>query len=209
MRALFDASPCCVMRNLSHLGFFAGFCVYVGIRGFYKQRTKSNQVEIGRMDFIEKALLLLLIPGALLLPLVYLFTSWLSFADYRLPMGADLLGLLLMLAALFLFWRSHADLGENWSQTLELRKGHQMITHGVYRSIRHPMYGALWLWFVAQSLILQNWLAGVYPLAAFALMYLIRTPREEEMMRQFFGEQYVDYMRRTGRIFPRRHTSKD
>ncbi|HYJ06710.1 MAG TPA: protein-S-isoprenylcysteine O-methyltransferase [Chthoniobacterales bacterium] len=210
MCALFVASPGSVMRNLSHLAFLVGFCVYVGIRAFYKQRTKSNQVEIGRMDFIEKALLVLLIPGALLFPLVYLFTSWLAFADYRLPANADAGGLLLMMAALYLFWRSHADLGENWSQTLELRKGHELVTHGVYRSIRHPMYASLWLWFVAQSLVLQNWLAGVYPLVAFAMMYFIRTPREERMMREFFGEQYVDYMRRTGRIFPRgRHPTRD
>jgi protein-S-isoprenylcysteine O-methyltransferase Ste14 len=192
------------MRNLSHLGFLAGFCVYVGIRAFYKQRTKSNQIAIQRMDLVEKTLLVLLIPGALLFPLVYLFTSWLSFADYRLPLGADLCGLLFMVAALYLFWRSHADLGENWSQTLEVRKGHELITQGVYRSIRHPMYASLWLWFVAQSLVLQNWLAGVYPLAAFALMYFVRTPREEEMMGEFFGEQYADYMQRTGRIFPPR-----
>jgi protein-S-isoprenylcysteine O-methyltransferase Ste14 len=190
--------------TLPHLAFLAGFCVYVGIRAFYKQRTKSNQIAIRRMDFIEKALLILLIPGALLLPLVYLFTPWLAFADYRLPRGADSGGLLLMAAALYLFWRSHADLGENWSQTLELRKGHELVTQGVYRSIRHPMYASLWLWFIAQSLILQNWLAGVYPLAAFALMYFIRTPREEQMMREFFGQQYVDYMQRTGRIFPAR-----
>lgn len=202
--ALFGASPGSVMRNLSHLVFLLGFCVYVGIRAYYKQQTKSNQVEIGRMDLIENALLVLLIPGALLFPLVYLFTSWLAFADYRLPEGADICGLLPMLAALYLFWRSHADLGENWSQTLELRKGHQLITHGVYRSIRHPMYASLWLWFVAQSLILQNWLAGMYPLLAFAMMYFIRTPREERMMREFFGEQYADYMRRTGRLFPPR-----
>lgn len=195
--------------TLPHLGFLVGFCVYVGIRAFYKQRTKSNQIAVGRMDFIEKTLLILLIPGALLFPLVYLFTPCLAFADYRLPPGADLGGLLLMGAALYLFWRSHSDLGENWSQTLEVRKGHELVTHGVYRSLRHPMYASLWLWFIAQSLILQNWLAGVYPLFAFALMYFIRTPREEKMMREFFGEQYEDYMRRTGRIFPGTHTTKD
>lgn len=197
------------MRSLSHLAFLVGFCVYVGIRAFYKQRTKSNQIEISRMDFLEKALLVLLIPGALLLPLAYLFTPWLGVADYRLPAGADLFGLLLMVAALYLFWRSHADLGQNWSQTLEVRKGHELVTHGVYRSIRHPMYASLWLWFVAQSLILQNWLAGVYPLVAFAVMYFIRVPREEQMMREIFGEKYVNYMRRTGRIFPGTQTTRE
>jgi protein-S-isoprenylcysteine O-methyltransferase Ste14 len=195
--------------TLSNITFLAGFCVYVGIRAFYKQRTKSNLIAIGRMDGIEKALLALLIPGALLLPLVYLFTPWLGFADYSLPAGVQWCGLLFMVIALYLFWRSHADLGRNWSQTLELRKGHELVSHGVYPSIRHPMYASLWLWFLAQGLILQNWLAGWYAVAAFALMYFIRTPREERMMQEFFGDSYADYMARTGRIFPLGKTGED
>ena len=74
-----------------------------------------------------------------------------------------------MLLSLWLFWRSHADLGKNWSVSLEVRQGHQLIKHGVYRSIRHPMYASIWLWCLAQGLLLENWLAGWYALVAFAL----------------------------------------
>jgi protein-S-isoprenylcysteine O-methyltransferase Ste14 len=73
----------------------------------------------------------------------------------------------------------------------------------VYRFVRHPMYGSIWLWCLAQGLMLANWLAGWYAVIAFALMYFVRTPREEKMMREFFGQPYLDYMGRTGRIFPR------
>jgi len=113
-----------------------------------------------------------------------------------------------MLAALWLFWRSHADLGRNWSYTLEVRKGHELITRGVYRTIRHPMYASIWLWCLAQGLLLSNWLAGWYALAAFAAMYFIRVPREEAMMREIFGQEYLDYMQRTGRILPRLRTKR-
>jgi protein-S-isoprenylcysteine O-methyltransferase Ste14 len=34
-------------------------------------------------------------------------------------------------------------------------------------------------------------------------MYFVRTPREEEMMSRFFGEEYRQYMLRTGRLLPR------
>jgi protein-S-isoprenylcysteine O-methyltransferase Ste14 len=190
-----------------NLVFLAGFIVYVSIRGVYKQRAKCNEPVVRRMDGVEKALLAIVIPGGLLLPLISLFTPWLAFADYRLPAVAPFCGVSLMVAALWLFWRSHADLGQNWSVTLEMRKGHQLITSGVYRAIRHPMYASIWLWCLAQGLMLQNWLAGWYALVAFALMYFIRTPREEQMMREFFGQEYVEYMRRTGRIFPRVHTT--
>jgi protein-S-isoprenylcysteine O-methyltransferase Ste14 len=114
-----------------------------------------------------------------------------------------------MVAALWLFWRSHLDLGQNWSQTLELRKGHELVKHGVYRSIRHPMYASIWLWCLAQGLLLPNWLAGWYAFVAFALMYFVRTPREERMMCESFGQEYRDYMRQTGRVLPRIQTKND
>lgn len=108
-----------------------------------------------------------------------------------------------MICALWLFWRSHTDLGLNWSQTLELRENHQLIKEGVYRSIRHPMYASIWLWCLAQGLMLENWLAGWYAGVAFALMYIVRTPREERMMCEKFGDDYRNYMRHTGRLLPR------
>ena len=65
------------------------------------------------------------------------------------------------------------------------------------------MYAAIWLFSLTQGVLLHNWLAGWSALAAFALMYLARIPREEEMMRSRFREEYEEYARRTGRIFPR------
>jgi protein-S-isoprenylcysteine O-methyltransferase Ste14 len=192
------------MRNHPwNLVFLIGFIVYVAIRGVFKQRTKNNEKAVSRVDALEKTLMAIVIPGGLLLPLVYLSTNWLAFADYHLPAFSLWIGAPLMVVALWLFYRSHADLGQNWSVTLELRKGHQLIKQGVYRSVRHPMYASIWLWCLAQGLLLENWLAGWYAFAAFALMYFVRTPREEQMMCETFGNEYRDYMRQTGRLFPR------
>lgn len=189
--------------TLPNVVFLVGFAIFVGLRGVYKARTAGNEIVARRMDAVELTLLIMLMPGAFLLPVFYLSTSWLSFADYRLPPPLSIIGGLVMVASLCLFWRSHADLGQNFSQTLELRKGHTLITRGVYRSIRHPMYASLWLWFLAQGLLLTNWLAGWYGLLAFGVMYFVRVPREEAMMREFFGEEYLNYAQHSGRIFPR------
>src|SRR6266581_278588 len=134
-----------------NLVFLIGFIVYVAIRGVFKQRVKSNETAVSRVDGLEKALMLILIPGALLLPVVYLFTPWLAFADYHLPAFVPWCGALLMVNSLWLFYRSHADLGLNWSVTLELRKGHQLVKQGVYRSVRHPMYASIWRWGLGQG----------------------------------------------------------
>lgn len=189
--------------------FFVGFVAYLSIRGVYARRTKNEPKVHRQVDGLEKALLILVIGSSTLLPVLYLFTPLLAFADYQLPAFAPWCGTAVMLAALWLFWRSHADLGQNWSVTLEVRKGHRLIKHGVYRSIRHPMYASIWLWSLAQALLLSNWLAGWSAIVTFAAMYFLRTPREERMMCEFFGQEYHDYMRQTGRLFPRLGRDKD
>jgi len=183
--------------------FLVGFIVYLGIRGAFKRRSEGNVKVVRRVDTVEKILMAIVIPGGLLLPLVYLFTPWLGFADYRLPAVAHWAGGMLMVVALWLFYRSHADLGKNWSVSLEVREGHELVRHGVYKRVRHPMYGSIWLWCIAQGLLLDNWLAGWYSLPTFALMYFVRVPREEQMMCEFFGEEYRNYSRETGRVLPR------
>lgn len=183
--------------------FFIGFIAYLAIRGKFARRVKGNELTVRRVDLLEKGLLGFTIAGSTLPVVLYLFTPWLAFADYRLPMWAPWCGVAVMLVALWLFWRSHADLGLNWSVTLEIRKEHQLIQNGVYRSIRHPMYAAIWLFSLAQALLLANWLAGWAALVVFAPMYFLRTPREERMMGEVFGTEYRDYMARTGRLWPR------
>jgi protein-S-isoprenylcysteine O-methyltransferase Ste14 len=183
--------------------FFAGFIVYFGIRHIYIQRTKTEPKVVRHLDRTEKLLLAAMVPPILLLPNLYLFTPWLSFADYQIPVGLKCVGVVSLVASLWLFWRSHADLGQNWSVSLEIRENHQLVTHGVYQKVRHPMYSSIWLWGIAQGLLLENWLAGWLVIPAFAAMYFLRTPREERMMRETFGEDYEQYMRQTGRLFPR------
>lgn len=192
--------------NLSfwNIVFLVGFIVYACIRGVFEERAKGNEIRDDRMDTLEKLLLVLMAPGSLLLPLLYLFTHWLSFADYHLPVIAQPAGAVIMIAALWIFYRSHADLGKNWSVTLKVREGHKLVTNGIYRSIRHPMYLAIWLFSLAQGLMLENWLAGWYSIVAFAVMYFVRIPREEKMMYDAFGDEYWEYVERTGRVLPRR-----
>jgi protein-S-isoprenylcysteine O-methyltransferase Ste14 len=183
--------------------YLAGFVVYVAIRGVFEARTKGNEKAVSRAGILDRALLVPVFLGNVVLPAVYLFTSWLAFADYRLPLFLQGFGTITMIVALWLFWRAHADLGLNWSITLEMRKEHELITHGVYRRIRHPMYAAIFLFAAAQGLLLENWLAGWGGVVTFGLLYLIRAPREERMMGEFFGESYRDYAGRTGRLWPR------
>ena len=186
-----------------NLVFVSGFVVYLAIRGVYAGKTKANVKADRRVDLRERLLLFLVFTSTLLVPLLYLLTPWLSFADTTKAPLLPWAGALIMGFALWLFYRSHADLGENWSMTLEIRVGHRLVTTGVYSRVRHPMYSAILLFSLAQGLLLANWLAGWSALGAVSVMFLLRMPREEQMMRDTFGEDYRRYMARTGRLLPR------
>jgi protein-S-isoprenylcysteine O-methyltransferase Ste14 len=186
-----------------NLIYLAGLVVYIAIRGVFGARTKRNERIVSRVDWRDRALVGLVFIGNIVLPALYLGTSWLEFADYRFPAFVPWAGTALMVMALWLFWRAHADLGLNWSITLEMRKDHELIVRGVYRAIRHPMYAAIFLFAIAQGLLLQNWLAGWGGFVSFAALYWFRVTREEKMMRDFFGEPYDQYAKRTGRLWPK------
>lgn len=65
------------------------------------------------------------------------------------------------------------------------------------------MYAAIWLWAVSQGMLLQNWMAGWSMAPVFAAMYFLRTPREERLMCESFGDDYRRYVQQTGRLLPR------
>ena len=133
---------------------------------------------------------------------VYIFSPWLSFADYSLPTWTGWPGTVAFAAAVLLLWRSHADLGPHWSPRVQVRQDHELVTTGIYTHIRHPMYAAHLLWAVAQPLLLHNWLAGPGALVFFVPFLLIRISREERTMLDAFGQEYRAYVNRTGRLIP-------
>lgn len=134
--------------------------------------------------------------------LVWIATPVFSFADYPLHAGPLMIGSACLVIGLWLFYRSHADLGTNWSITLELRERHQLVTHGVYRALRHPMYSALLIYSAGQALVVPNWLAGPSYAIAMLLLIALRMRPEERMMREKFGVAYENYVAATKRLIP-------
>ena len=183
--------------------FLIGFVLGSVIRKLYVRGYRQNKITDDRENWLDKLLLLIVSLGFIALPWVYLFTGWPSFADYQLPRWAGWVGGGVFAGALVMLWRSHVDIGMNWSPTMRIRDEHTLVTKGVYKYIRHPMYSAHLLWAIAQVLLLHNWIAGPAFLVTSVPLYLYRMPIEERMMLDRFPEEYKVYMRRSGRIFPR------
>jgi protein-S-isoprenylcysteine O-methyltransferase Ste14 len=183
--------------------YFLALVIEIIIRAPLNKRRRQEKMSERRITNQEMLILSLLLLGGFIMPLIYAATNWLDFANYTLPMWAGWLGVLLLAGAIFIFWRAHADLGLNWSPTLEIREKHELITRGIYGIIRHPMYASQWLLAIAQPLLLQNWIAGFLNLLAFIPFYVLRVKAEEQMMLDSFGAQYQEYMKKTGRVLPK------
>jgi protein-S-isoprenylcysteine O-methyltransferase Ste14 len=172
------------------------------IRYKYARRSRREKVLRSRRGGRETALLLTSLTGLGIVPFIYIATALPHFAAYTFHPIQGWLGLCAAISALVMFHLTHRALGRNWSVSLDVREDHRLITDGVYRRVRHPMYSAFWLWAIAQALLLPNWVAGFSGLIGFGILFFGRVSAEERMMLETFGDSYRAYMARTGRILP-------
>jgi protein-S-isoprenylcysteine O-methyltransferase Ste14 len=106
------------------------------------------------------------------------------------------------LRGIMAIFQSHADLGKNWSISLEVRERHALVQTGIYRFIRHPMYASFFVLALAQFLLLPNWGAGAAGLVGVSVLYAFRVQNEERLMHETFGGDYIQYMTKTKRLIP-------
>ncbi|MBS9476789.1 protein-S-isoprenylcysteine O-methyltransferase [Ancylobacter radicis] len=180
----------------------------IGVIGWYvirlpfERKVKRERVVDARDRLRELILLSCSTLGLGIIPLFWATSHLFDAADYPYTPVQFALGTLTFIAALWLFRRTHKDLGKNWSVTLEIKDSHKLITGGVYRYVRHPMYSAFFLWAIAQLILIPNFIAGPAGVIGFGILYLFRIGREEKMMLDTFGEEYRAYSARTARLLP-------
>lgn len=180
-------------------GFIALWSV---IRLPHVLRARSEPIRTTQRDWRDWIARSAAVWGMGILPGAYTLTGVPAGADRPFIPAIAWIGALLFAASLWLFFRTHHDLGRRFSPSLEIRREHTLVTTGVYTRVRHPMYAAFWLWAIAQALVLPNWFVGIAGLLGMAYLYAARMPREEKLMLQEFGEQYRRYMARTARLLP-------
>ena len=175
--------------------------VTVLIRAPHGKRSRTVKVAKSRKGLLEISLLTIAWM-AFFVPILWIATPWLAFANFPLYPFPLVIGSLLLALSLWLFHRSHADLGTNWSITLEIRESHRLVTQGLYRHVRRPMYSALLLYGLGQATVVPNWVAGPFYVVAMALVCALRLTPEEELMRDQFHGEYEAYASRTQRLMP-------
>jgi protein-S-isoprenylcysteine O-methyltransferase Ste14 len=142
----------------------------------------------------------LLLFGSILLYIVY--PPAMAWAAIPLPDALRWLGAALAIMAVPLMYWMFSALGLNISPTVATRAQATLVTSGPYRWIRHPLYTFATMLFVGLGLLASSWLLLAGAVGAFTML-AIRTPAEEAQLIERFGDDYRNYMKRTGRYFPR------
>jgi protein-S-isoprenylcysteine O-methyltransferase Ste14 len=190
-----------VYRVLFIVVFSALTVLRAGVRVW--SRTVRERIFTDRAEWGLNAVWVVL--GVPLLAATFLFIfhpALVPWAYLPLPGWLRWTGGGLGLAAVLVIGLVHVELGRNFSPTLRLRPGHTLVTTGLYRWARHPMYTAYFLLFAGGFLLSANWVIGVTGMGIISTHMTVRVRREEALLVGRFGEVYMDYAARTSRFLP-------
>lgn len=203
------------MQIVSDEVLFLGFFLVIFItgwifRGYYERKSpdaKKSLAELKKQPLqneSKESFTLLSLFGMVLLVALIIYVFYPSmFPWMQLPLGAIVrwIGVIIgIICVPFIGWILRS-LGESFSKTLTIQKDHKLVTTGPYSRVRHPIYSVHTFWFLSFFLISTNLLFGICWILWLAYV-IVRVPQEEKMLIEQFGEEYEEYMKRTGSLFP-------
>ena len=129
------------------------------------------------------------IPGLILWIIILIV----SFGDLKHPIYAvntpmKITGIIILLGALIFRVYAATTLNKSYSYTLEIKEGHQLVTSGLYKYIRHPIYTSSLRGFLVTILAIP--------------LFMYRIGNEERMLIEEYGEEYEEYQEHTWKLFP-------
>jgi len=180
-----------------------GFLILIPIGAYHRIKSHTGE-KLDRSQegpFILFTLRPLGVVGMVGLIAFMINPSLMAWSSVPLPTWLRGLGVGLgIISGSLIIWTLRS-LGKNLTDTVVTRKDHSLVTSGPYCWVRHPFYSSAAIAILANSLVAANWflfLAGIL----FFMLIRIRTRKEEKNLPGRFGEEYGNYMKRTGRFLP-------
>ena len=174
-------------------------------RGYYvrKHGEEQNTLKKREEGLASRIAGVLGIIGFVAILIYAVNPAWLAWASLPVPLWLRWLGVGVALLGFTILQWAQNTLGKNWSDTPRMIKEQALITSGPYHFVRHPIYTAFLLILGSTFLISANWLIGLAWIGMTALEVMSRIGFEENLMIEYFGDHYREYMKRTGRLLPK------
>ena len=182
------------------------------VRGYYGRKTKTHDSLEGVKEKLKAAerdmgkefkilTAVITVIGAVGLVLYLLSPPWWTWTRFPLGEWLQWIGIVVAIPPIFYLIWVHRHLDTQWSIALELQEDHQLITSGPYMRIRHPMYLGIFIYTIGLILISSDLLVALFFGFSIWVNYR-RIPDEEQMMIEEFGDEYREYMERSGKLIP-------
>lgn len=181
------------------------FCGLTVIRLIYKVKYHAF---FSRSQIHDEGWGILLFRWLLGIPLLFGMLLYIVFPEvlpilfFRIPSFLRIAGFYLGVFCLILLWRVHHALGSSFSTSICI-VNHDLVTSGPYRFVRHPMYTAYILLFIAAFLLSGSWLVGGAGCLIILSLMTVRLKKEEAVLLKLYGKRYQEYAGKTPRFFPR------
>jgi protein-S-isoprenylcysteine O-methyltransferase Ste14 len=191
-----------IFRILAAIVLFTG----IGISTYFRRKADRDSGEKLSRKVDGSVMMTFIKIGGLLLwfsPLVYLINpNWMAWSKIGLPESVRWAGVLIgIFCVLGIYWL-FSTIGTGITPVSATRKEHELVTNGIYRYVRHPLYTVGSSMFISFGMMADNWFIAALGILAFIGM-AIRTPKEEANLIEKFGDEYREYMKRTGRFLPK------
>ena len=121
---------------------------------------------------------------------------------FELTRAASVVAIVLLAGGIVLRWWAIHVLGRFFTVDVAIHEGHELVTRGPYRVLRHPSYTGALLSFAGIGLTFGNWLALAALLAPVVAALVVRIHVEEQALSGQFGEAWREHAARTWRLVP-------
>jgi len=191
-----------IFRILAAVILITGMSISI----YYRSKADREAGEKLSRKADGNAMMTIIRIGGLILwlsPFVYLLNpNWMAWSKVGLPDSVRWAGVGIgILCVLGIYWL-FSSIGTGITPVSATRKEHKLVTNGIYRYIRHPLYTIGSSLFISFGMMADNWFIAALGILTFILM-AIRTPKEEANLIEKFGDEYREYMKRTGRFLPK------
>ena len=194
------------MANLGFRLIISGVLLLtLGISASFRKRARDEGGMIKRQ---EEGWMVLVLRMAFALPLlivILLNIFWpisLQSVKFNPPAWLRYAGAGFAILSVPLFWWVFSSIGKNISETVLTKNDHELVTHGPYSWVRHPLYGGALMLLLSISLVFGDWIILGYTLAGILAFRLLVIPAEEKELLDVFGEDYECYQSQTRALLP-------
>jgi protein-S-isoprenylcysteine O-methyltransferase Ste14 len=174
------------------------FLLYWGINWW---RVKPAQETVWKDSSRHRWTILWIVVLLVLLSRFVFHKNLFIFTPYAHNSFLQLCGVALVVVGLVIAIVARRTLADNWSSNIELKKNHELITTGIYKYVRHPIYTGMTFMGIGSALGLQSIYTALFFIAMETFL-IFKMKKEEKLLQKHFPKEYSEYMRKTKSLIP-------